>query len=160
MEFKKTLLAGILIYAAWGASYLVVPLYLDSLGIDFGSMGLIFGIAGLICGVGLVVLGGYADVWGRKVFASVFTLFDAAAYGAYALTGSFSGLALVKGASDFSHNASFNMLSARVIDASHHTRLGRNFGYFFGFASIVSAVFMAAVAFLLGTVGFSAVFWR
>ena len=158
MEFKKTVLAIIFIYAAWGAAYVVLPLYLDSLGISFDSIGILFGIGGLLSGLVLIGIGAYADVLGRKTFASVFTLLDAAAYAIYGLFSSFFPLALIKSSSDFAHNASFNMLSARVIDASHRDRLGRNYGYFFGLSSLAAVPFIVLVGYLIANSGYSFTF--
>jgi len=157
-DFRKILILGLIVSIPAGLATVLLPLYLQELGISYTEMGLIFAIGPILGLILNYVVGTHSDKAGRRVyliigsiFFSVYFLILAFALNSwqFALASLFwSAYSAISGAS----------ATAYLCDIIPKNERGKLVGLYNGALGLATVIAMVGAGFLLTGLGYKTIF--
>jgi len=140
-----------LILVSRGIVSVVLPLYLNVLGVSLVGMGLIFSLAPIIGMFVKSVVAAHSDVVGRKGYFSLTFLLRTVVYGFYSICRIPVGFAMLKTLDSLSHDIRNAVAVPLLVDISPKETVGRVLGVYWAILSVASAIglFISGVVLLL-----------
>jgi len=155
MKFKYTitlvLVSIFLTMISGGIISVVLPLYLNVLGISLVSMGLIFSLAPIIGIIAKSIVAVHSDVVGRKGYFSLTFLLRSICYGFYSICTFSVGFAILKTLDSLSQYFRTAVEMPLLVDVSPKETLVRVLGAYWAILSVATAggLFISGVILLL-----------
>jgi len=161
---RSTILAlygmNFLTSSTFGASGVVLPLYMRDVGVSLAGLGLAFGVFGIVAGIAGMFFGAHSDSFGRKPYLVLSLVLRAIVWLMYTQATSLVHFVVLNGLNGVSTSLSGVIVPAMITDLTKESERGRRFGgigglgwlgtglgYFLGGA--VSQVFGYQVSFTL-----------
>lgn len=129
-----------LILFSGGIVSVVLPLYLNALGVSLVSMGLIFSLAPIVGMFVKSVVAVHSDVVGRKGYLSLTFLLRTVSYGFYSICRIPVGFAILKTLDSLSQYVRNTVELPLLVDISPKETLGRVLGVYWAILSVASAM--------------------
>jgi MFS family permease len=155
MKFKYTItfvfVSIFLTMISQGIINVVLPLYLNVLGISLVSMGLIFSLAPIIGIIAKSIVAVHSDVVGRKGYFSLTFLLRSISYGFYSICTVSVGFAILKTLDSLSQYFRTAVEMPLLVDVSPKETLGHVLGAYWAILSVATAggLFISGVILLL-----------
>lgn len=145
-----------LILVSRGIVSVVLPLYLNVLGVSLVGMGLIFSLAPIIGMFVKSVVAAHSDVVGRKGYFSLTFLLRTVVYGFYSICRIPVGFAILKMLDSLSHDIRNAVGVPLLVDISPKETVGRVLGVYWAILSVASAIGLFISGVVLLFIGY---FW-
>jgi len=145
-----------LILFSGGIVSVILPLYLNALGISLVSMGLIFSLAPIVGIFVKSVVAVHSDVVGRKGYFSLAFLLRTVSYGFYSICRVPIGFAILKTLDSLSQYTRNAVELPLLVDISPKETLGRVLGVYWAILSVASAIGLFISGVILHLIGY---FW-